>query len=353
MVNSKTVLVVGAGASQEANLPTGKDLKQQIANLLDISIEDYGSRPLSGDYRIIEALKQAVRMNTPQSTDISPYLPAAWLIRDAMPQAISIDSFIDAHLGDENVELCGKLAIVRSILEAEKSSLMYFDPLNNEASLNYQALESKWFNSFWQLLTENCRSEGLQERLVSITLIIFNYDRCIEHFLYHSLQNYYNLDVTEATQLVQGIQIYHPYGIVGHLPWQQKEASIPFGAEPKGQQLLDLVAQIKTFAEGTDPESSEVVAIRQKMLEADIVLFLGFAFHQINLNLLRPEKVHADATREVDYFATAKGISTSDCELIKSELAKLSGVKTKRIYLRNDLACSELLQEFRRSLALS
>ncbi len=155
---------------------------------------------------------------------------------------------------------------------------MYFDPLSNEASLNYQALESTWFNSFWQLLTENCRGDGLQERLVSIMLIIFNYDRCIEHFLYHSLQTYYGFDVTQATQLVQGIQIYHPYGIVGHLPWQQTRGSIDsidFGAEPNGRQLLNLAAQIKTFVEGTDPDSSEVVAIRQKLLEADIVLFLG------------------------------------------------------------------------------
>lgn len=352
MVNNKTVVVVGAGASKEANLPTGRELKKQIAKLLDIRFEGPPPRLSSGDASIVQALEHEVRMR-PQSRDISTYLAAALRIRNAMPQAISIDTFIDAHKGDENIELCGKLAIVRSILEAEKSSLMYFDPQNREADLNYQALESTWFNSFMQLLAENCTSDELSERLSSITMIVFNYDRCIEHFLYHSLQNYYGLHETDATALVQDIEIYHPYGIVGHLPWQQKEGSIDFGAEPKARQLLDLAAQIRTFAEGTDPSSSEIVAIREKVLEADIVIFLGFHFHQINLDLLRPEQVSPDAKRAVDYFATAKEISESDCEIIKLELAKLSGVKTKRINLRNDLTCSELFQGYWKSLALS
>lgn len=353
MVNNKTVVVVGAGASKEAKLPTGRELKQQIANLLNIEFEDFDGGLVSGDARIVQALEHQVRITRSQSRDISTYLAAALRIRNAMPQAISIDTFIDAHIGDESIELCGKLAIVRSILEAEKSSLMYFDPENREADLNYEALESTWFNSFLQLLTENCRSDKLSERLSSIKMIVFNYDRCIEHFLYHWLQNYYGLPETYAAALVHDIEIYHPYGMVGHLPWQQKEGSIDFGAEPKARQLLDLADQIKTFAEGTDLGSSEIVAIRQRVLEADIVLFLGFHFHQINLDLLRPEQVPPDASRAGVYFATAKGISKSDCDIIMSELAKLGGVKTQRMNLRNDLTCCKLFQEYWKSLALS
>lgn len=39
-----------------------------------------------------------------------------------MPQSISIDNFIDSHKGDKEIELCGKLAIVRAVLEAEAKS---------------------------------------------------------------------------------------------------------------------------------------------------------------------------------------------------------------------------------------
>ena len=43
------VLVLGAGASKEVNLPIGTELKSEIARLLDIRFE-FGSRQKSGDY---------------------------------------------------------------------------------------------------------------------------------------------------------------------------------------------------------------------------------------------------------------------------------------------------------------
>jgi len=36
MVSKKTTYVIGAGASKEANLPEGSELKDKIARLLDI-----------------------------------------------------------------------------------------------------------------------------------------------------------------------------------------------------------------------------------------------------------------------------------------------------------------------------
>jgi hypothetical protein len=104
MFNKKTVLVIGAGGSQEANLPTGKELKDRIASLLDIRFEDRIRRS-SGDPLILDALRHLVRQPNGQPGDINPHLHACWAIRDAMPQAISIDNFIDAHSGDDKIEL--------------------------------------------------------------------------------------------------------------------------------------------------------------------------------------------------------------------------------------------------------
>lgn len=119
MKNKKLTLIVGAGASKELGLPVGSELKQKIASLLDIRF-DFNQQK-SGDYQIRSALESAVRQPDGRG-DINPHLHAAWRIRDAMPQAISINNFIDNHQGDEKIELCGKLAIVKSILDAEKSS---------------------------------------------------------------------------------------------------------------------------------------------------------------------------------------------------------------------------------------
>jgi len=55
-MTKKTVYVVGAGASYEANLPTGNELKDRIAKLLDIRFEFDSQK--SGDYEIQQALRQ-------------------------------------------------------------------------------------------------------------------------------------------------------------------------------------------------------------------------------------------------------------------------------------------------------
>ena len=47
--------------------------------------------------------------------DVNPILHAAWKIRDALPQAISIDNFLDSR-PDPHIELCGKLAIAKAIV---------------------------------------------------------------------------------------------------------------------------------------------------------------------------------------------------------------------------------------------
>lgn len=355
MSNKKTLYIVGAGASSEANLPTGYELKEKIASLLDIQL-DYSDTQLRGDRYIYNALQIYVEQSEIHEKDIDlylqAYLRAAWRIRDAMPQAISIDSFIDTHNDDKKIELCGKLAIVRSIMDAERKSLLYIDPSNINNRLNFSGLEETWYTSFMRLLTENCTKDKLSTRLKSIALIVFNYDRCIEHFLYNSLQNYYGIGTDEAGKLVNEIEIYHPYGVVGSLPWQSDQ-SVAFGAELHAQKLLNLTHQIKTFTESTDPQSSEIIAIRNNVIKADYIVYLGFAYHKLNMNLLMPDSPIANSLKKTSScFGTAKGISSSDCEIIKAELRDFYKSSRIKINIRNELDCHRLFEEYWRSLSL-
>jgi len=351
MSNKKTLYIIGAGASSEAKLPTGHELKETIASLLDIRFE-HGYIQLSGDSDIYEALKIYVKQPEVQENDINQYLHAAWRIRDAMPQAISIDNFIDTHNDDKKIELCGKLAIVRSILAAERNSLLYIDNSNIYNRLNFSTLEKTWYANFMKLLTENCAKENLSKRLKSIALIVFNYDRCIEHFIYNSLQNYYGLEHDEAGKLVNEIEIYHPYGIVGRLPWQGDQ-SVPFGIELNPQKLLNVTQQIKTFSESTDPQSQEILAIRNNIIEADYIVFLGFAYHKINMKLLMPDRPIPGSSKVSSCFGTAKGISRNDCEIIKAELRDFYQSSIKEINIRDGLDCYRLFEEYWRSLSLN
>jgi hypothetical protein len=346
-MHRKTVFVIGAGASKEANLPTGSELKEKISYLLDITFDF--SRQISGDRLITDALRIHVQGPGGQRGDINPHLEQAWFIRDAMPLAISIDNFIDAHRDNEKVALCGKLAIVRSMLDAEKNSLLYFEKSRQDSNINFISLDEAWYLSFFQLLTENCQKDNLKERFESVTLIIFNYDRCIEHFMFHALRNYYRISQAEAADIVKCISIYHPYESVGSLPWFDSRDSMEFGAEPYGEQLLRLAGKIKTFTEGTDPNSSDILKIRSHMSVTERLVFMGFAFHELNMQLIVPDKHEDRKGIPPKCYATTYLISKSDEEVIRQQIDNLYGlaINTKMEHL----TCNKFITEFRRSLA--
>jgi len=285
MFKSKTVFVLGAGASKEANLPIGTELKEQIAEALDIRFDFSSSEPRSGNRSIVTALRYFVK-DTPKQ-DINPFLHQAWRIRDAMPQAISIDNFIDAHAGNTELELCGKLAITICILAAERQSQLFFNQFVTQNPFPFDRITTTWYNIFFQLLTENVRQNELENVFENIAFIDFNYDRCVPFFLFHALQNYYGISDEEAAAFISRLEIRHPYGFVGALPFQDQREGVPFGAEPASVKTLDIAGRIKTFTEQTNDAEAEE-AIRSLIRDADKIIFLGFAFHELNMSLLEP-----------------------------------------------------------------
>ena len=70
-----------------------------------------------------------------------------------MPQAPSIDTYIDNHRGNEQLALCVKLAIVRAILQAERKSKLFVDLREHEPQLNYNVLQQTWYNKIFRVLT--------------------------------------------------------------------------------------------------------------------------------------------------------------------------------------------------------
>jgi hypothetical protein len=343
------VLVLGAGASREVNLPVGAELKNRIAGHLNIQFDH--NQQSSGDGLITQALREFATANGGRG-DINPLLHVCWLIRDAMPQAISIDNFIDSHRQNPSVALCGKLAIARCILEAEAGSSLKIDRGNIYNKMNFPRVSETWYNAFFQLLTENCSVEQITERIASIAVISFNYDRCFEHYLYHSLQNYYGIPPDDAAKIMANLEIHHPYGMVGQLPWMSPLGGIEYGASPNHRELLRLAGQLRTFTEGTDPATSDINAIRETVAGARRIAFLGFAFHQINIDLLFPGVTKGEPIQAESAFATAISLSQSDCGSIVNELTANNLVLRNKIFMRNDLTCATLFSEFKRSLSL-
>ena len=347
----RTVLIVGAGASNEAGMPTGTALKGRIAQLLNIRFDSGGFRRVSGDNDIYEAIKLHIREAGLPPGDVNNHLYACWHIIDAMPQAISIDNFIHSQEGDARIVLCGKLAIVRAILEAEKGSLLKNRDAGAREQPDLARVENTWFVKFVQLLTKDCTRQALRERLSQVTIIIFNYDRCFEHFLFNALRSTYNLQDKEVAELVSHIEIFHPYGSVGPLPWQQVRGTVEFGSGAHAQLLLNLSRDINTFAEGTNADESEIGTIHQRMTEAETFVYLGFAYHDQNIRLLTPPRPLPAGIRQADYFGTAVGISDHDRQIVADDLGAILQVGSKSMHIDLDTTCAALFDRYNRGFS--
>ena len=121
LFESKTAFILGAGASAELKFPTGIALMQHIKRKLSLD----RNQTFLSDQEIHSALLTHVnqtRPDSPSQYSLSDYLEAAEQISLAMPLSVSIDTYMDDHRTDPRIELCGRLAIVKSILEAEHNS---------------------------------------------------------------------------------------------------------------------------------------------------------------------------------------------------------------------------------------
>ena len=346
MFKSPTLFILGAGASKEAGLPVGAELKKDISQKLNILFEPFEHYPSSGDTLIVEALRYHVRETEGEGKNITPYQNAGWDIRDGISQASSIDSFIDIHRDNKKIELCGKLAITKCILEEEGKSKLYFGQRELK-NLNFDNLEGTWFNKFWRLLYDGVSKANINALFHNVDFISFNYDRCVEHFLFNAIKNFYNLDDVKASELVSRLSVYHPYGTVGRLPeLEGDQKPIEFGKEiDSGQTLLELSRQIKTFTEQIDDEK-EIAHIRKLIQRAKVVIFLGFAFHEQNMVLLRPDEM----TNVNHVFLTSQGISANDRGIIIKKIIDTFGLQLDYSNIKFGTNCSELFQEYWRSL---
>ncbi len=344
------VLVLGAGASYEAGFPLGSELKTQIADALyfvhDHSVRDHRS----GDDSIYEALRRIASTHGEWINEFNNLLRSARHIHDAMPLAISIDNFIDSHREDVRIATCGKLAIARCILVAERASKLYVDRMQAGA-FDFDFADKTWLTAFFRLLTENCQKKDIEARLHTVSIISFNYDRSVEHFLHHALRSYYKDSADWAAGVPKALDIYHPYGSVGPLSWMGGGDAIDFGDEPAPATLVQLANQLLTFSEGTNADQSRIEQIRLDLLGAKRIAFLGFAFHPLNMELLFDSRTAKRKHNAERVLGTVVNISKSDADLISGDISGRAIIDHQRVVLQ-DLKCIRFFHEYQRSLSL-
>lgn len=347
MFKPNTVFIVGAGASAELGMPFGNEFKVGLSERIQIRFDDWGRTQESGDPVIMQALETIAeqRRNFNVTNEL---LNAAWDISNALPNVSSIDSYVEMHKGNKDITFISKLGIIRTILDAERSSELYFEP-HNKKGASLRSFSNTWLAKFVQLLTNRVEKSGIESIFENISIICFNYDRCIEQYLALALEHIYLIKEQEAQDLVKKLKIYHPYGTVGGLPWSKgNQFDITFGKEINAHQLLKLTAEIKTYSEQTD-EKETLNAIKEEVRNAKTLVFLGMAYHKQNLDLLKPN----ENTNIRKIYGTSVGISESNQDIYKRELHTFLDNAWRQVpqtYLKS-LKCSEFLDEFSGSLS--
>lgn len=349
MQREVTTFVIGAGASAEVGLPVGEKLKEIIAKEAYFEFE-YGQFS-KGNYDLFETLKQmAAQKLADDRNGVNVYLGSARAIRANMPLSISIDNFLDSRKNEIGTVDVGKLFITYSILLAEKSSKIMNrrDAQSVNDSILFDEIVDTWYVKLFRIITEQAQFEEIPQLLGNINFVVFNYDRCIEHFLHGALMQYYSRSEQEVSEALKYLRVFRPYGSVGPLPWQDRRG-LPFGQSVMHQRLIDVSEGIKIFTEQIEENDGDISAIHDAIAVSDTIVFLGFGYHHQNLRLIRP-KSGSFASKVI---GTASGISGSDISKIRASIAQwFDGIPHEvEFTFEEKMYCDEFFRHYWRTLA--
>lgn len=247
MIIESTVLVLGAGASMPYNFPSGLELKRNILkNLKGKDSEFYRSLSKVDSESIIDEFHHDL------SYSMQP----------------SVDAFLEHRTKFLEV---GKHAIALYIIRLEQMEILF----------NTDREELSWYKYLFNKL--NAPFEKFGENKLSI--ITFNYDRSIEHFLFTALKNTSGKSDEECARELSKIPIIHVHGKLGALPWQDNS---PKSYNPNFtlDELKMASDQIIVIPEEVNTHKSFNLA-NGLMFSAAKIFFLGFGYHDANLERLK------------------------------------------------------------------
>ena len=257
MIKTRTVFVVGAGASVPYGLPSGVDLLEAARNL-----------DPSGETGII--LCQGLPSWEMRKANLLHFTAAVKRYRGP-----SIDAFLEdwpafREIGHEVIAaLMGPLADEARKSRAEKRV----------------KLEDDWLN----YLTQKMRIDaGTWERFCEnpITFVTFNFDTVIEEEMSEALHSFYG-QVADVNRLPQVIHVH------GRLPTYRGLTQ---------RWVADAAQQLKVVHDELDPVAVEEA--QDAIKAAEVVCFLGMSYQAANLQTIDSPWIR-EPTKRREYFGTA------------------------------------------------
>lgn len=305
MIKTKTLFVVGAGASVDFGFPLGVDLASKIEETLSLLP---GNGSLESEL-IVGAIKQRSKALNLRP---EPLFNKCLEVSGRLITAKSIDSLIHNHSDDEDFVFAGKLAIAACLHVSERSSPLALP--HPGGSIDLRQASNTWLAHLFDILATEIPARSPERIFDNVAFVVFNYDRCIEHYLAHALVNRFGISQDQSRSIVSTLKIVHPYGSLGKL-----EGNTAFGFKlepgisPASDTILKMADGLLTFSESVHVDKNDV---EQLTAWADRAVFLGFAFHPQNVELL------TGTSRIKQAVATTYGMSET------SRLAALGDIRS-------------------------
>lgn len=315
MIRSRTLVVVGAGASNDLGLPIGSALQSQISDLLQSPNDE---TKLSLSYAMENYFKDPERGHLAfnRLKNLSKQLRTA----------ASLDNFLDQHRDEPDVISAAKACIVYKLAEAEQNSAIA-DEVQSSAIVQKSIDKDYFALPLLNILSRGHTASDLLDSLSNIHFVIFNYDRCLEFIIDAWLNFRFSIEIPKDILRENFIHVYgaiYNYDREKVLEEFMPRVGMPF-TNPKSE-IPNHIDNIKIFTEQEDSKISN--QIDNLVRSAQAIVFLGFGFEEQNMRFFQPNTI-----RGRSIFATTFGFSDENKSFIKHSLATKFTSNHERVWI--------------------
>lgn len=284
MITTKTVLVLGAGASSDFGFPLGIGLLYEICRI---------SEGRGGWCQICEA------GHDPK--DLSAFLDGL-----RISEWGSVDWYLEKV--PDHVQV-GKAAIAVVMMGFDGRSDL-FPP---------HSPKENWYRLLLDLLDSDGPGSFGDNRLSVIT---FNYDRSLEHYLLKVLSSpSRGRTKKQVSQDLGSLEIVHVHGSLSPLATPLFELGPQYGSEPTADSIRLATDAIIVVGQA-EGDTAEFIRARELLTNADRIVFLGFGYHAESVRRLGAFNSRwSDEDRDgTEVVGTMAGKSTGERRIIKDQV---------------------------------
>ncbi len=271
MFESKTAIILGAGASYLYGYPLAYQLLDEITDAGRKSLKQIAENEINFRSHSLEDISRKKLHNA-----IMTYNPT------------SIDSFLSHYADDDELILNAKKLIAEIILT--HGDLSYFNKDNQRIINNDVILKTNWYRFLWDAMVSDIQTKELadSDMPLNFDIISFNYDLSLEYFL--------NSRVTDENSMFSEEQqpkilnklkscIHHVYGCVNTFTWKIGDTlNSKLIYNPRDSDFKKTVeSAIDKILLINDRKQIDCLTIQNIIKGADQVIFLGFAFDDTNI----------------------------------------------------------------------